>query len=60
MDPASAIGVASGVLSFVEVTYKVLATVYAVYESDQVGGYDELSAATDMLRDRSLADSGYY
>lgn len=53
MDPASAIGVASGVLSFVEATYKVLAIAYAVYESDQVGGYDELSAATDMLRDLS-------
>lgn len=60
MDPVSAIGVASGVLSFVEATYKFLAIVYAVYESDQVGGYDELSAATEMLRDLSqqiLGDS---
>jgi hypothetical protein len=53
MDPASAIGVASGVLSFVEATYKFLSVVYAVYESDQVAGYDELAAATDMVRELS-------
>jgi hypothetical protein len=53
MDPASAIGVASGVLSFVEATYKFLSVVYAVYESDQIAGYDELAAATDMVRELS-------
>lgn len=60
MDPVSVIGVVSGVLPFVEATYKFLAIVYAVYESDQVAGYDEMAVVTDMVRELSeqmLSDS---
>ncbi|KAK1830626.1 hypothetical protein QBC39DRAFT_331433 [Podospora conica] len=53
MDPASAIGVASGVLSFVEWTYKFLTIVYDLYESGQVDGYSELATASRMVRESS-------
>jgi hypothetical protein len=54
MDPASAIGVASGAVTFAEFTYKFLSTLHSIRDAGRSLEYDELELVTNRMRDLSL------
>ncbi len=54
MDPASAIVVASGAITFAEFTYRFLGTLRAIYDAGRTLEYDELELVSNRMRDLSL------
>jgi hypothetical protein len=53
MDPVSAIGVASSVITFVELAYSFLSTVYSVYGDGQLVEHDALGTVSTAMRELS-------
>jgi hypothetical protein len=53
MDPVSAIGVASSVITFVELAYSFLSAVYSVYDNGQLVEHDTLQTVSINMREIS-------
>jgi hypothetical protein len=53
MDPVSAIGVASSVITFVQLAYSFLSTIYSVYDDGQPVEHDTLGTISTHMRELS-------
>jgi hypothetical protein len=53
MDPVSAIGVASSVITFVQLAYSFLSTIYCVYDDGQPVEHDTLETMSTHMRELS-------
>jgi len=49
MGPASAIGVASSAITFLEISYKFARTVYNIYDDNKPSAYEQLATVTQEM-----------
>jgi hypothetical protein len=54
MDPASAIGIASGAISFVQFSYQFLCVIYDAYDGTKQGTYEGLGDVAEQMKIKSV------